>query len=257
MSVRLRHLARRFCVIVLPGFLAACGGGDGDSAPLVASPIEGVWAGKLTDASGNVLTIENEHVASGASIKGTTRIVAEDGTIHHGALTGTETAAGMDWTADFRGTLGVVDFRGTRNGKSMTLAYTQRGTTPGSGTGTLTLAKNGTVDLRGTYQVDWTANNQSGNFQFTVVPQGFVNTIPQVDILLLDSYMGFLGSCVGSTISISTSVFAGARSGAYSLVEMHFSAVDAGASGTVSGKETAPGVTVPIKGTYKLTKVSG
>ena len=45
------------------------------------------------------------------SIKGTTRIVAEDGTMSRAALTGTETAAGMDWTADFRRTLGIVDFR--------------------------------------------------------------------------------------------------------------------------------------------------
>lgn len=256
MSARLRHLARLFCVAVLPGFLAACGGG-GDSAPLATSPLDGVWTGTLTDASGKVFTIENEHIASGAAIKGTARIVAGDGTIHHGTLIGTETAAGMDWSADFRGTLGIVDFRGTRNGTSMTLAYTQRGTTPGSGTGALTLAKTGTVDLHGTYQVDWTANNQSSNFQFTVVNQGLVNTIPQIDILLVDSYMGFFGSCVGSTISIGTSVFAGARSGTYTQIDMHFSAVEAGASGTVTGKESAPGVAVPINGTYKLTKISG
>jgi hypothetical protein len=257
MNNLLRHRARLFCVVVLSGFLAACGGGGDGDAPVVASPLEGVWTGKLTDAAGNVYTIESEHIASGASIKGATRIVAEDGTIHHGALTGTETAAGMDWSADFRGTLGVVDFRGTRNGKSMTLAYTQRGTTPGSGTGTLTLAKTGTVDLRGTYQVDWIANGQSGNFQFTVVSPGFVNTIPQVDILVFDSYMGFFGSCVGATISVGTSVFTGAASGAYTLVKMHFSAVEAGASGTITGTTSSGGASTPIKGTYKLTKISG
>ncbi len=225
-------------------------------APVATNPLEGIWTGTLTDASGRTYTIENEHVASGTAVKGTARLVADDGTIHHGALTGTQTTAGMDWSADFRGTLGLVDFRGTRNGKSMTLTYAQRGTPSVSGTGTLAFAKTGGAGLPGTYQVDWSANGQTGSFQFTVVSQGGTNTVPMVDMLLLDSYMGFFGSCIGTTISLGTSVFTGASSGAYSIVRMQFSAVEVGASGTVSGDTQAQGKTTPINGTFKLTRVS-
>lgn len=202
------------------------------------------------------MNLETEHVVSGTTIKGNARIVAGDGSIYHGALSGTLTAAGMDWSVDFRDPLGIVDFKGTRNGNNMTLTYAPRATPGASGSGTLNMTPAGDVDLHGTYQVDWIANNQTGTFQFTVVNDSGVNSIAYLQVQVVNGLMVFGGSCIGSTISVGAKVLTSAP-GPANLVQMHFGGALTGSSALVSGTQTVQSTTTPIQGEYRLTKVSG
>jgi hypothetical protein len=244
-------------LMFLASLLSGCGGGGGGGSAPSVSPLAGVWSGTLTDASGKNLSLETEHVASGATIRGSARIVADDGSIYHGALSGTETAAGMDWSVDFRDSLGIVDFKGTRNGKNLTLTYSPRATPGSSGTGALNMTEAGGVDLHGTYQVDWIANNQTGSFQFTVVNDAGVNTITYLQVQVVNGLMVFGGSCIGSTISVGAKVLAGPTGSPLNLVQMHFGGAPVGSSAVVSGTQTVQSVTTLIQGLYKLTKISG
>ncbi|MEO8753906.1 MAG: hypothetical protein ABI624_14650 [Casimicrobiaceae bacterium] len=245
---------------MLAACLAGCGGGgsgsDSGVSPVV-SPLAGVWSGTLTDAAGNNFSLETEHVVSGAAIKGSARIVATDGSIYHGALSGTETAAGMDWSVDFRDSLGLLDFKGTRNGKNLTLTYAPRATPGAPGNGTLNFSQAGGADLRGTYQVDWIANKQTGSFLITVVNDSGVNSIAYLQVQVVNGLMVFGGSCIGSTISVGAKVLAGATGSPVSLVQMHFGGTAVGSPGFVSGTSTAQSVVTPIQGEFRLTKVSG
>lgn len=246
--------------VLLVAVLSGCGGGGGSGSADPTSPatsaLQGVWTGTLTDASGRVAIFETEHVATGTAIKGSARVVDDDGTIHHGVLSGTETTAGVELSVDFRDPLGIVDFRGTRNAKNLTLSYTQRAPGIGSGTGSLNQVQSVFNDLQGTYQVDWTANNQSGSFQFTVATPSGVNTIPFVQIPVVNGLMVFGGSCIGSTIAVGTKILAVGTGGSVNLVQMHFGEAPAGASGTVAGSQTIGAAVTQLQGSYKLTKVS-
>lgn len=241
--------------VALVGLLGGCGGGGGSDSTV--SPLAGVWTGTLADPSGTNMTLETEHVATGAAIRGSARMVAGDGSIHHGALSGTETTAGMDWTVDFKGSVGIVDFKGTRNGRNMTLTYARRATPGASGTGALNLTQAGGIDLRGTYNVDWIANNQAGSFQFTVVNDAGVNAVPYQEVQLVNALMAFSGSCIGSTISVAATVFAGVPGNTFTQITMHFGGAAAGSSGLVTGTQTVQTTATQILGQYKLTKVSG
>ena len=104
--------------------------------------------------------------------------------------------------------------------------------------------------------MDWSANNQSGTFQFIVVSQSGVNTIPYLQVPMVNGLMIFGGSCIGTTLATGAKILTTAQGGAFNLVQMHFGETQAGSSGTVAGMQNANAAPTPIQGSYKLTRIS-
>jgi hypothetical protein len=209
----LRDASALGAVTVLPAVLSACGGDSAAAASSGSGPLQGVWSGTMQEtAGGEPVTLEVDQRHDGNVISGHARLTTADGTIYAGVLHGTDVNGRVSWQVDFGPDVGVLQFDGMHRNGTIEFQYSGSATGFVAGAGSISMVAALSLDLSGTYRLDWeTSNplpNASGCLTFQVFFDGTRNFVAQFPIAEIPGgFVSVLPALIGSSFSMSIGTF--------------------------------------------------